>query len=75
METKIAHKFEEKERTEDVEIDENISFDKMMLTDYVIKGLTKNGFINPSPVQLKAIPLGRCGLGKFLLTINLKNFN
>lgn len=67
METKIAHKYDEKERTEDVEIDENISFDKMMLSDYVLKGLTKNGFINPSPVQLKAIPLGRCGLGKSAL--------
>lgn len=51
-------------RTEDVEIKDNISFAEMMLSDTVLTGLTKNNFKNPSPIQLKAIPLGRCGMGK-----------
>lgn len=51
-------------RTEDVEINDNISFAEMMLSDPVLVGLTKNNFKNPSPIQLKAIPLGRCGMGK-----------
>lgn len=50
-------------RTEDVEINDNISFAEMMLSDAVLIGLTKNNFKNPSPIQLKAIPLGRCGMG------------
>nr|CAD7602691.1 unnamed protein product [Timema genevievae] len=29
---------------------------------HVLKGLHKSGFKKPSPIQLKAIPLGRCGL-------------
>lgn len=53
-------------RTDDVKIIENISFSKMMLTDQVLCGLTKNGYNNPSPIQLRAIPLGRCGFGKIL---------
>lgn len=52
-------------RTEDVEIKDNISFGKMMLSDAVLTGLTKNNFKNPSPIQLKAIPLGRCGMGEW----------
>lgn len=51
-------------RTKDVEIENNISFADMMLSDPVLVGLTKNNFKNPSPIQLKAIPLGRCGMGK-----------
>lgn len=52
-------------RTEDVDIKGNISFAEMMLSDAVLVGLTKNNFKNPSPIQLKAIPLGRCGMGKW----------
>lgn len=51
-------------RTRDVEINDNISFAEMMFSDAVLAGLTKNNFKNPSPIQLKAIPLGRCGMGK-----------
>lgn len=50
--------------TEDVEIMNNISFSDMMLSDQVLTGLTKNNFRKPSPIQLRAIPLGRCGLGE-----------
>lgn len=49
-------------RTEDVKTDN--TFVDMMLSDAVLSGLTKNNFKNPSPIQLKAIPLGRCGMGK-----------
>lgn len=52
-------------RTKDVEIEDNISFAEMMLSDPVLIGLTKNNFKHPSPIQLKAIPLGRCGMGKY----------
>lgn len=64
MDQQIAHVWEEQERTEDVEFDANISFAKMMLSEPVLLGLHKNGFINPSPIQRRAIPLGRGGLGK-----------
>lgn len=60
----MAHNWEEKKRTKDVEIEENISFDKMMLSDRVLHGLKRNGFTNPSPIQLRAIPLGISGLGE-----------
>lgn len=52
-------------RSKDVEIEGNISFAEMMLSDPVLIGLTKNNFKNPSPIQLKAIPLGRCGMGEY----------
>lgn len=62
---------DEVKRTEDVEIEDNISFAEMMLTDAVLIGLTKHNFKNPSPIQLKAIPLGRCGMGKCKMLIVL----
>lgn len=57
------------ERTKDVEITEDISFQDMMLSPRVLAGLTKCNFIKPSPIQLRAIPIGRCGLG--ILTLPL----
>ncbi|KAB7495036.1 putative ATP-dependent RNA helicase DDX20 [Armadillidium nasatum] len=62
MGTKIAHNIGEKPRTKDIEIDENVTFEEMFLTDSVLKGLHSCGYIRPSPIQLSAIPLGRCGL-------------
>lgn len=53
----------ENERTKDVEIVEDISFRDMMLSPRVLAGLTKCNFEKPSPIQLRAIPIGRCGLG------------
>lgn len=61
-------------RTEDVEIKNNISFAEMMLSGAVLIGLTKNNFKHPSPIQLKAIPLGRCGMGKCKMLIVLFSF-
>lgn len=52
-----------KPKTEDVEIKNNISFSEMMLSDFVLSGLLKNCFSKPSPIQLRAIPLGKAGLG------------
>ena len=60
----IAHKIIEAQRTSDILISENVDFAGLLLSDYVIKGLKNAGFQKPSPIQLKAIPLGRCGLGK-----------
>lgn len=60
----LAHQLDKKIRTEDVFSDEQISFSALCLSESVYQGLLKCGFISPSPIQLKAIPLGRCGLGK-----------
>lgn len=59
----MAHNWQDKQRTSDVEMESNINFDKMMLSDRVLLGLSKNGFTHPSPIQLRAIPLGISGLG------------
>lgn len=50
-------------KTNDVEITEDVSFRDMMLSKQVLAGLTKCNFEKPSPIQLRAIPIGRCGLG------------
>ena len=50
----------EKARTKDVESDEaNVYFDDLQLSKEVLAGLKHSGYIKPSPVQLKAIPLGK----------------
>lgn len=54
---------EEHVKTKDVEITEDVSFRDMMLSGQVLAGLTKCNFEKPSPIQLRAIPIGRCGLG------------
>lgn len=58
----VAHHLEEKERTRDIEIDENLTFSDLLLSEAVLCGLHAAGFRRPSPIQLAAIPLGRCGL-------------
>lgn len=67
----LAHKIGvETNRTNDIKCEaEDVSFSKMLLSDELLKGLTASGFITPSPIQLRAIPLGRCKLGKFVLKI------
>ncbi|XP_052081790.1 ATP-dependent RNA helicase DDX54-like [Mytilus californianus] len=60
--TSVAHNLKEKARTGDVLISENVNFDGLLLSDPILKGLKSAGFERPSPIQLKAIPLGRCGL-------------
>lgn len=68
----IAHKFKDKIRTHDVLISESVDFSGLLLSDGVLRGLTESGFKRPSPIQLKAIPLGRCGLGSsFTVSLSL----
>lgn len=62
--SKLAHLIEDNKRTEDVVIKESHTFESLLLPQNVLSGLKKNGFIKPSPIQLKAIPVGRCGFGK-----------
>ena len=61
---KTAHDLKCNQRTDDIRIDDDVNFDGLLLTDAVLKGLKSAGFVRPSPIQLKAIPLGRCGLGR-----------
>ncbi|KAM8988178.1 putative ATP-dependent RNA helicase DDX20 [Ara ararauna] len=50
-------------RTRDVVVPGGPSdFGSLLLSEPVLAGLQAAGFHRPSPVQLKAIPLGRCGL-------------
>lgn len=51
-------------RTKDIELDENVSFSDLLLSKPILDGLKSAGFFKPSPIQLKAIPLGKMGLGK-----------
>lgn len=51
-------------RTGDVLLAEPGDFESLLLSRPVVEGLRAVGFERPSPVQLKAIPLGRCGLGE-----------
>ncbi|XP_070559652.1 uncharacterized protein [Ptychodera flava] len=59
---RTAHNIHERQRTTDVLVRENVDFAGLLLTDVVQRGLANAGFERPSPIQLKAIPLGRCGL-------------
>ncbi|XP_022081316.1 uncharacterized protein LOC110974182 [Acanthaster planci] len=60
----MAHSYSSKERTSDVLNEENVNIDfgSLLLSRAVLTGLSQAGFERPSPIQLKAIPLGRCGL-------------
>ena len=64
QDNQVAHLVDLKQRSDDVLISESISFEDFLLSDKVLAGLHKSGFYKPSPIQLKAIPLGRCGLGE-----------
>ncbi|XP_043497792.1 MATH and LRR domain-containing protein PFE0570w-like isoform X2 [Polistes fuscatus] len=57
----IAHDVTKKPRTKDVKILEDVTFSQMGLSPNILNGLSNCGFQSPSPIQLKAIPLGRCG--------------
>uniref|UniRef100_A0A8P4G859 RNA helicase n=1 Tax=Dicentrarchus labrax TaxID=13489 RepID=A0A8P4G859_DICLA len=57
-----AHDIETRKRTDDVLLSEGIDFSSLLLSRAVLDGLSAAGFQKPSPIQLKAIPLGRCGL-------------
>ncbi|KAL6264612.1 hypothetical protein P5V15_004714 [Pogonomyrmex californicus] len=57
----IAHDINTKQRTNDIKIEEDVTFVQMRLSQEILDGLMFAGFQKPSPIQLKAIPLGRCG--------------
>uniref|UniRef100_A0A8C4NHI9 RNA helicase n=1 Tax=Eptatretus burgeri TaxID=7764 RepID=A0A8C4NHI9_EPTBU len=57
-----AHDVEKRRRTRDVLGAEAATFSELMLSAPLLAGLSAAGFTRPSPIQLKAIPLARCGL-------------
>ncbi|XP_052460117.1 probable ATP-dependent RNA helicase DDX20 [Carassius gibelio] len=57
-----AHELQSRTRTEDVLMNGGVEFSSLLLSKHVLEGLSASGFHKPSPIQLKAIPLGRCGL-------------
>ncbi|XP_068191437.1 probable ATP-dependent RNA helicase DDX20 [Antennarius striatus] len=59
---KAAHDITTRSRTDDVLLSDGIEFSSLLLSQAVLDGLSAAGFHKPSPIQLKAIPLGRCGL-------------
>uniref|UniRef100_A0A665T577 RNA helicase n=1 Tax=Echeneis naucrates TaxID=173247 RepID=A0A665T577_ECHNA len=59
---RTAHDIETRKRTDDVLLSDRIDFGSLLLSPAVLDGLSAAGFHKPSPIQLKAIPLGRCGL-------------
>uniref|UniRef100_T1JLZ3 RNA helicase n=1 Tax=Strigamia maritima TaxID=126957 RepID=T1JLZ3_STRMM len=62
MSETVAHVLDTRFRTGDVEITENVDFEGLFLSKTILQGLNRAGFVRPSPIQLKAIPIGRCGL-------------
>lgn len=63
MTRRIAHKLETQWRSHDVLQSEDASatFEEFLLSKQLLSGLRKAGFVRPSPIQLRAIPLGLCG--------------
>ncbi|PAA81631.1 hypothetical protein BOX15_Mlig020686g1 [Macrostomum lignano] len=57
-----AHQLDAKLRTQDVAQGDAANFADLLLSEPVLAGLSEAGYRTPSPIQLKAIPLGRCGL-------------
>ncbi|KAI8983054.1 P-loop containing nucleoside triphosphate hydrolase protein [Pilobolus umbonatus] len=49
-------------RSFDVEVEEEISFDSLIKNKDLLNGLAHCGYDKPSPIQLRAIPLGRLGI-------------
>jgi len=66
----VAHNVDSVKRSKDVILSELVTFDELLLTKPILSGLKKSGFNIPSPIQLKSIPLGRCGLGKISILEN-----
>lgn len=60
----LGHETAEGKRTEDIKTSQGTTFSSMLLAPKTLEGLQKSGFFKPSPIQLHAIPLGKCGFGK-----------
>ncbi|ELR14521.1 DEAD/DEAH box helicase domain containing protein [Acanthamoeba castellanii str. Neff] len=39
-----------------------VDFSGLLLSPAVVRGLTQAGYLRPSPIQLRAIPIARCGV-------------
>lgn len=48
--------------TDDVKIDENVTFADLAISEMTLNALKQAGFIKPSPIQLQALPLALLGL-------------
>lgn len=59
----IAHDLSDFSRTrsKDVTLEEDVTFQDLLLGANTLLGLQRCGFRRPSPIQLETIPLGRCG--------------
>lgn len=62
----LGHDLGTGQRTQDIRVSEDVSFDTMLLKKATLKGLNNAGFLRPSPIQLHAIPLGKCGFDLLL---------
>jgi ATP-dependent RNA helicase DDX20 len=66
MENKVSIKAEieneTKQRTADIHVAEEFTFNKFMLSSKLLKTLAKLNFVKPSPIQLKVMPLAKCGM-------------
>lgn len=62
----LAHNVNEVERTEDINIAVEVTFESMLLAAKTLAGLKQSGFYKPSPIQLHGIPLGKCGFDLIL---------
>jgi len=51
-----------KQRTADISVSEDFTFSKFLLSDSLLKSLDTLHFVKPSPIQLKVVPLAKCGL-------------
>lgn len=49
-------------RTEDIQVADDFTFSKFLLSDKLLKSLHRLNFQKPSPIQLKVIPLAKCCL-------------
>jgi hypothetical protein len=65
----MGHAREVKQKSKDVEVDkdfEDLDFSDMQLPDDIVKGLTLCRYDKPTPIQLRAIPLGNLNYGSLL---------
>lgn len=69
--TEMAHTLDIKERTKDVLLEENVPFSSLLLPSEILQALDNLGFKKPSPIQLRAIPIGRCGFGKIITLFHI----
>ena len=70
MQQQIAHDISSDsstKRTDDVRSSNETDFESFCLSDNVLKGLKKCGFLRPSPIQVQSIPLAKCGVGKLVI--------